>query len=738
LLFSCEASAREPGVTSLPAVAVDAPREKPRPIPRRNAAPARAAHVRPTHMPRSTRSPAPAPVVVRSPSSEGLHPAPSQAEIGNLPKAYAGGQMARGARLGMLGNRDMMDTPFNVTSYTSALIENQQARTLQDVMENDPSVRMTTPAGHMRENFRIRGFQVNGSELALNGMYGLAPDGHVPVEFLERVEVLKGPGALLNGMAPFGAIGGSVNLVTKHAGETPTSRITGDYTSHTQFGAHVDVARRFGDHGQFGVRYNGVYRGGETMLDGQWKQRGLNALGLDFREERFRLSLDAYHSTEIFRNGSSMIASFSGAGTATAPHSSTNLFLGSNSRFENGAVVGRGELDIAENVTVFAGIGFSSNDYGGFTNGTQAQNANPAGDYKWSIVNLRGYQNSLSSQGGVRGQFDTGPLHHQLVVSASSLSFTAGTKNTRTGQYSSNIYAPVVPPIAADPGDPTKTSQTHLASFAVADTISAFDERIQFTGGVRSQRVQTKNINPDTGQVALVNGQPNQYDRHALSPAFARRRDRPASWRRRPSARASESISPPPAPRSPLRRWRRRRVGAAKPVHPTAYGRRSLRAQATPRSQKWRAPRGRLRRAENAQAPRWLEIGSGRASSLRSIHRNERRSPCPRRSSISSSSSSPARPAAPASARRPRASISGRPPTPSSGRSAAPAADRSSHRSFRRSPEPRPMAVSTSPSSPDSWWGAASPARSSPRSSRSFATLWFSASAPEPPLRTQS
>jgi iron complex outermembrane receptor protein len=523
LFFGCDAVAQaEPGVTSLPAVAVDAPREKPRPVVRRNATPSRAAHARPTRAPRrETPTPAPVAVEARSPSGEGLRPAPAQAEIGNLPKEYAGGQVARGARLGMLGNRDVMDTPFNVSSYTSKLIENQQARTLQDVLENDPSVRVTTSAGHMRENFRIRGFQVNGSELALNGMYGLAPDGHVPVEFLERVEVLKGPGALLNGMAPFGAVGGSINLVTKHAGDTPITRIGADYTSHTQFGAHVDVARRFGDHGQFGVRYNGVYRGGDTALDSQSKERGLNALGLDFREERFRLSLDAYHSIEQFRNGSAMLVQLSGTGVPPAPRSNTNLFAGTDSRYENGAVLGRGELDIADNFTVFAGIGFSSNDYGGFTNGTQAQNTNSLGTYKWSVVNLRGYQNSLSSQGGLRGQFDTGPVHHQLVVSASSLSFTAGSRYGRSAQYSSSIFAPVVPPIALDPGDPTQTSQTHLASFAVADTISAFDDRIQFTGGVRSQRVQTKNINPDTGTVAIVGKAFNEYDKHALSPAFA-------------------------------------------------------------------------------------------------------------------------------------------------------------------------------------------------------------------------
>jgi iron complex outermembrane receptor protein len=104
----------------------------------------------------------------------------------DLPAPYAGGQVAQGARLGLMGNQDVMDTPFNVTSYTSELIQNQQARTLADVMANDPSVRFTTSSGHAYENFRIRGFDVNQNDVAINGMYGLAPMGRTPLEFVER------------------------------------------------------------------------------------------------------------------------------------------------------------------------------------------------------------------------------------------------------------------------------------------------------------------------------------------------------------------------------------------------------------------------------------------------------------------------------------------------------------------------------------------------------------------------
>jgi iron complex outermembrane receptor protein len=72
---------------------------------------------------------------------------PSTGTVGTVPPVYAGGQVATGASLGMLGNRSVMDTPFNQTSYTAELMENQQARTIRDVLANDPSVRAIQPAG---------------------------------------------------------------------------------------------------------------------------------------------------------------------------------------------------------------------------------------------------------------------------------------------------------------------------------------------------------------------------------------------------------------------------------------------------------------------------------------------------------------------------------------------------------------------------------------------------------------
>lgn len=44
------------------------------------------------------------------------------AQIGNLPPGYPGGQVARGSRAGVFGNRDVFDAPLNTKAYTEELI----------------------------------------------------------------------------------------------------------------------------------------------------------------------------------------------------------------------------------------------------------------------------------------------------------------------------------------------------------------------------------------------------------------------------------------------------------------------------------------------------------------------------------------------------------------------------------------------------------------------------------------
>src|SRR5262245_66195398 len=95
--------------------------------------------------------------------------------------------VATGGQLGMLGNRGVMDTPFSQTNYTAKLIQDQQARTVADVLQNDPSVRIKTPDGNGVAGLYIRGFYYDSGDYALNGLYGIAPYYTTGANYLERV-----------------------------------------------------------------------------------------------------------------------------------------------------------------------------------------------------------------------------------------------------------------------------------------------------------------------------------------------------------------------------------------------------------------------------------------------------------------------------------------------------------------------------------------------------------------------
>lgn len=189
--------------------------------------------------------------------------------------AFAGGQVAQGARLGMLGNTSTMKSPFNVTSYTDKFIRDQQAATGADALILDPSVRSTHPTGGIVDSFNIRGFPINegnNGEFAFEGLYGIAPSYRIFTEYVERIEVLKGPSAALSGIAPNGGVGGVINVVPKRAGEDLT-RLTASYGSTSRFGGHWDVARRYGESRQWGVRASGGVTGGNTPIDASPRRR---------------------------------------------------------------------------------------------------------------------------------------------------------------------------------------------------------------------------------------------------------------------------------------------------------------------------------------------------------------------------------------------------------------------------------------------------------------------------------
>ncbi|BEG75250.1 TonB-dependent receptor [Achromobacter xylosoxidans] len=432
----------------------------------------------------------------------------------DLPAPYAGGQVAQGARLGMMGNQDVMDTPFNVTSYTAELIQNQQARTLADVMANDASVRFTTSSGHAYENFRIRGFDVNQNDVAINGMYGLAPMGRTPLEFVERVEVLKGPNALFSGMAPSGAVGGTINLVPKRAEDTPNATFGVNWQGDGQLGTTIDAGRRFGDANQWGARVNGAFSDGATTLDGQSRKREFLSLGLDYRGSALSASIDAYHSQESFQGGTPAMFWFGGSVVPKAPDPRINQFSTGYGSIQSNAVVGRAEYRFNDNVSVFGGIGRRDSHQSGLINGTHARQIDANGNFTGSIIGQRAYTDATSAEAGLRSRFKTGAVGHELVLQASILDTEDGSATGTASTFRSNIYDPITPVMPGVPDSAPKTAENTLTSLALVDTMSFLDDRVLLTGGLRNQRVKTTNFDKNGNTTS-------RYDKQAVTPAVA-------------------------------------------------------------------------------------------------------------------------------------------------------------------------------------------------------------------------
>jgi iron complex outermembrane receptor protein len=178
--------------------------------------------------------------------------------------------------------------PFNATNYTQALIQDQQARSVADVVQNDPSVRVARGFGNYQELYVIRGFAVNSDDLAYNGLYGLLPRQFVASELLERVESSAARTASSTARRRAAAASAApINLLPKRAPNQPLNQVTLGVESGGQAYGAFDVARRFGDGDRAGMRINAVRRDGDTAVEGE--SRELNVLSVGARLPRARL-----------------------------------------------------------------------------------------------------------------------------------------------------------------------------------------------------------------------------------------------------------------------------------------------------------------------------------------------------------------------------------------------------------------------------------------------------------------
>jgi outer membrane cobalamin receptor len=161
------------------------------------------------------------------------------------------------------------DIPNSVIIKDSFDIEQSPASGLGALLAGEPGVdwRSYGDYGGASQELHIRGMGGSEVQVLVNGIsvnspsLGTADISGIPLDNIERIEVVKGSGSLLYGS---GAMGGSVNIITKEPDrDHPLFKVTAGYGAHGSY-------RVFAEQGMFISENTGWHLSmGQRETDGQ-------------------------------------------------------------------------------------------------------------------------------------------------------------------------------------------------------------------------------------------------------------------------------------------------------------------------------------------------------------------------------------------------------------------------------------------------------------------------------------
>jgi len=190
----------------------------------------------------------------------------------------------------------IMDTPVSIQVVPRAVMSDQKTTTIKDALENVSSIRPQSSLG-LSNAFITRGFR-NGrvfrNGLVANGL-GIGEGAQFDSANLERVEVLKGPAAVL-----FGRIepGGLVNLVTKKPRDEAYYSVEQRFGSYDFYRTEWDATNAITADKSLIYRFTGAYQNNKSFRDFNFNDRVLVNPSLTWRPSdatEMSLEVEALH-----------------------------------------------------------------------------------------------------------------------------------------------------------------------------------------------------------------------------------------------------------------------------------------------------------------------------------------------------------------------------------------------------------------------------------------------------------
>jgi catecholate siderophore receptor len=313
------------------------------------------------------------------------------------------------------------DTPQTINIIPKAVIEEQGATTLRDVLRNVPGLTIVAgeggaPAG---DNLTLRGFSAR-NDIYVDGVRDLSPQSRDPFN-LEQVEVVKGPNSAFNGR---GSAGGTINLVTKTPNIRPVYGATLSFGSDETKRVTTDVNIPFKDRYAFRLNLMGHdsgVAGRDVVKNQRWGIAPSLATGLGTRS-RFIFSYLHLKQDNIPDYGIPWVTAdhnvLSELRDQPAPVDRENFYgLKSRDYEELNADIGTisFERDVNDNLTMRNQLRYSRATRDSITTAPRFASPNSL------VINRNGpswitEDNIWDNQTDLRSRFSTGGVEHRLVT----------------------------------------------------------------------------------------------------------------------------------------------------------------------------------------------------------------------------------------------------------------------------------------------------------------------------------
>ncbi|HEY7612764.1 MAG TPA: TonB-dependent siderophore receptor [Gemmatimonadales bacterium] len=381
----------------------------------------------------------------------------------------------------------LRDVPQAVTVVSRALITEQAMQGMGDVTRYVPGVTMGQGEGN-RDQPTIRG-NISTSTFFVNGMRD-------DVQYfrdlynVDRVEVLKGPNALIFGR---GTGGGLINRVSKEADWTPVRELTLQGGSYDTRRGAVDFGQGVSE--SVALRFNGMYENSDRFRhDVNLERYGINPTVTVAAGSRTRITADYEHFSD-YRTADRGIPSFAGRPAQT----DIRTFFGDPSQSWSDAGIDAVTAMLEHQLS--SSLQFRSRVLVGDYD-KMYQNVFPGSvDSTGTLVSLSAYnnrndRNNLLSQTDLTWRASTGSVRHTLVA---GLDFGRQvSRNLRkTGFFDGTETSVNVPldrptirrPVVFRPGDTDADNRVrvHSAGVFLQDQV-ALTPYLQLIGGARVER----------------------------------------------------------------------------------------------------------------------------------------------------------------------------------------------------------------------------------------------------------